>query len=141
MACEIAALDGSGRQKGNAHRRGLKAEADGEIRMLLDLDRIGHACFRGTPVIVSESCGHVADPGGDDFFDATRADQLIELHVGDRPDQRQVLFFLTDDFMARGERDERFQRATHRDRHAVLDVEGDGVAQRAKLVHTKFFIC
>ena len=37
--------------------------------------------------------------------------------------------------MTGGERDERFEGAAHRDRHAVVYVAGDRVVQRAELVH------
>jgi hypothetical protein len=41
--------------------------------------------------------------------------------------------------MAGGERYQRFQRAAHRDRHAVLHIALDGLMQRAGFIHGTFF--
>src|SRR6266545_6989210 len=106
--------------------------------MLFDLDWIRDAGFRRAPVVVSQAGSDISDPGSDDFFHATGADQLVELHIGDGADQCEVGFFLANDFVTGGERNKRFQGAAHCDRVAVFDVESDGVMERAELVHTRF---
>src|SRR4029077_2303086 len=73
----------------------------------------------------------------DNLCHATRADQLIELQVGYRANQGEALSVLPDDFIARSERNERFQSASHRDGHAVLDVIGNRVMKRAHFVHVR----
>src|SRR5688572_16367379 len=104
--------------------------------MLLDFNRLRYAGFSGAPIIMSQTGGDVANPRRDDFFHAAGANELIELHVGDRTDQRQSLSLLPNDLVTRRERNQRFETAAHRDRHAVFDIASDGVMKRANLVHT-----
>jgi hypothetical protein len=40
----------------------LEAEADGEVGMLFDLDRVGNTRFRRAAVIVAQSRSDIADP-------------------------------------------------------------------------------
>src|SRR5262245_3525917 len=136
---EIASLNRASRQERNSHRTCLKTETDGEVRVLLDHERMWNTRFGGTAIIVAESRGDVSDPRCDDFCNASSADQLVELHVRDRCNQRQILSVLTDHFMARSKRYERFQCAAHRDRHAVLHVARNGFMQRADFIHGSFF--
>jgi hypothetical protein len=78
--------------------------------------------------------GDVSHPGGDDFFCAARADELIELDVGDRPDKREIALFPADDLIAGGKRNQRFKTATHRDRRAVLNA-GNRFPKRTDFAH------
>ncbi len=97
--------------------------------MLFDFDRAWNGLLGGAPIVVAQTRGDVADPGRNDFLDATGADHLIKLHVGDRADQGQISFFLADDLVASGEWNQGLKRAAHRDGHAVADFEGDSVMQ------------
>src|SRR4026207_1997830 len=95
--------------------------------MFLYFDKVRNASFGRAPVIVPQTGGDVADPRGDDFPNTAGADQLVELYVGDRSDQGQIPFLLTNDLMTRGEGDQRFERTAHGNRSAILDVESDRI--------------
>jgi hypothetical protein len=86
---------------------------------------------------MTETRGNIADPGCDDLFYATSADQLIELHIGYRRDQGEVFFLLPYNLVAGGEWNQRFQRASHGDGVAVVDVLRDSVMESSKLVHIR----
>ena len=103
--------------------------------MFLDFDGVGNSRFRGAAIIVPQSRRHVANPGGNNFLHATCADELIKLHIRNRPDKSQISSLLADDFIARGERDQRFERAAHGDGHVIVNVRGNGIMKRAHFVH------
>jgi hypothetical protein len=86
---------------------------------------------------MSEARGDVAYPGGYDFFCAARPDELIELHVRDRRNERKIRFMLANDLMACGKGDQGFQTASHRDRRTVLHIGRDGVVKRTDLIHCR----
>src|SRR5687768_2401039 len=105
--------------------------------MLLNFNRLRYTGFGRPPVVVTETGGDIADPGGDNLLYATGADQLVELHVGDRRDQGEVLFFLPYNLIAGGEWNQRFQPASHRDGISVIDAFRDGIMKTSKLVHIR----
>jgi hypothetical protein len=128
-AGKIAPHDRSCRKKRHSRGSGLQRQAHGEVGVFLDFNRPGNPRFRGAPVVMAETGGDIPDPRGDDLSDAAGADHLIELHVRYRSDQSEVLLLLADDLVACRERDQRFERAAGGDRHAVLNVGGDRLAQ------------
>ena len=99
---DVATLDRSGRQEGQSHSRRLERQTNGKIGMLLDFQRYRLAKFGGTAKIVAQPCGHIANPRRLNLLNAAGADELIELYIGYRSDQGQILAVLADDSMARG---------------------------------------
>jgi hypothetical protein len=105
--------------------------------MLLNFNRLRYAGFGRPPVIVTETGGDIADPGCDDLFNATGADQLVELHIGYRRDQGEIFLSLPYNLVAGGEWNQRFEPAPHGDGTAVMDVLRDSVMEISNLVHIR----
>ena len=59
---EIASLNRASRQEWNSHRTRLKAETDGEVRVLLDLDRMWNPRFGSTAIIVAQPRSDISHP-------------------------------------------------------------------------------
>lgn len=78
---------------------------------------------------------YIADPRCNDLFDTARADELIELDIRNRRDQRQLPFPLADGFVTGREWNERFQSTAHGDRHAVLHVRRNGLMEALNFRH------
>jgi hypothetical protein len=105
--------------------------------VILDFNRVRYAGFGRPPVIVTETRGNIADPGCEDLFYATGANQLVELHVGYRRDQGEVFLTLSYNLVAGGEWNQRFEAAPHGDGTAVMDVSRDCVMETSNLVHIR----
>ena len=93
----------------------------------------GTPLLHGAAIVVAEAGADIADPRGDDAADASGADELVEQHVGDGADQREVPAPLADQLVTGGERDGRLERGAHADRGAVGDEAGDGLLHRHQL--------
>src|SRR5438094_6982145 len=91
--------------------------------------------MRLAAIIVAKAGCAASDTCRDDILCTSRADQLIELHVGYRRYQREVVFLLPDNLVARRERDKRFEPTTHSDGHAIFDFLCDGVMQTSDFIH------
>src|SRR5262247_585779 len=77
-APKITTLDRPGWKKRQTRGRSLQSQADCKVGVLLNLDGLGNSRFRGATIIVAQPGGHIADPGGNNLFYATCADQLIK---------------------------------------------------------------
>src|SRR5205809_6029233 len=66
---DVAAEERARRQARDVPRRRPQGERDGEIRMVVDLDRPRHRLLARPAVAVPEALGHVADPSGSDAAD------------------------------------------------------------------------
>src|SRR6266704_4038109 len=120
------------RQERNAHGSGLQRERYGEVGHVEDLHAI---LLDGAAEIIDGAHHYVAYPGGDDFLNASGADQLIEESVGNGADQGQVAFGLTDDFVAGGKGDHLLHLQAERDGRTIGDELGDGVMHGAEFRH------
>src|SRR3989338_65429 len=133
---KVASARGFRGQEREPHSGCLESEADGEVGMLLYLQRAGNPVFHGPAKVVRQAGGDISHPGGDDFPRAARDDDLVQLDVRYRRDQGEIAFLLADDFVAGGERYERFQPASHGHGHAVLNVSRDSFGQAAHFIHS-----
>ncbi len=86
--------------------------------------------FGGAPVVVSQPFADVAHPGSPHFAHTSRTDKLIEEHIRDGADQRQVAPLLANEFMPGGKRDERLQRQPQRDRCSIWHKAFDSLTHR-----------
>ena len=130
-ADDIAPHPGQRRQVGETHRGRLERQANGEVRMVFHDDPPRLPLFVGAAKPVTRSTRDVAHPGGDHLGHCAGGDQLVERHVRDRPDQRQVLAALADDLVHSGEGDAGLERQAERDGIAVVHLFGDRLLQRA----------
>jgi hypothetical protein len=83
---------------------------------------------------VRESGRDVTDPRCRHAPNASRADELIERDVRDRPDELELAPALADQLMRERERDRWFESAPERDRRAVRDEARDGLREADALV-------
>ena len=102
--------------------------------MVFHHDAPGHALLVGAPKAIARPARHIPDPCRDHLRNRAGGDQLVECHVGDRPDQRQVAPLLPDDFVNRGERDSGLEGEAQRNGVAVMHVLRDRVAEGLALV-------
>jgi len=131
---DIAAHAREGRQVGETHRGGLQRQSDREVGVILHDDAPRLALFIGAPKAVSGPSGDVPHPRRNHLRHRAGRDHLVERHVGNGTDQRQVTALLADDLVHRGERDAGLQGKPERDRVAIVHLLGDRLAQRAPLV-------
>ena len=76
----------------------------------------------------------VAAPREDQLFGTAGADHLVVDEIRRHAHQRQVTFFLTDDFMACRKRDQ-VGKAFHADRVAIVDVAAHSFLEGEKFSH------
>ena len=129
-AQDIAAQQGSRGQARHVPRRGPEREGDGEVRVVVDLERTWDPVLARSPVAVAETLGHVADPGGGDAAHAPGADELVEQGIRDGPDQLEVPPALPDHLVPGGEGDERLEGGAHCHGGAIGHVSLDGLPHR-----------
>ena len=103
---DIAAQRGARGQERYTHRSCLQGERHGEIRQVENFHSI---LFHRPPKIVGRAHYHVADPGSNGFFYASRSNHLIKENVGNRTNKRKVAFLLTYDFVCSREWDHLLQ--------------------------------
>src|SRR6266849_5677205 len=106
---DVTTDPGEGRQVGQTHRRRLERQPDREVRMVFHHDPTRLALLVGATKTVARSTRDIAHPGRDYLRHRAGRDQLIEGHVRDRPDERQILSPLADDLVHGGERNARFE--------------------------------
>jgi len=74
--------------------------------MLFDLERLRPALLDGIPEAMQRADARVASPGENQLLRAAGANQLVVEEIRRHPNQRQVADALTDDLVARRERNE-----------------------------------
>ena len=76
------------RDVGRADGAGLERQREGEVRVVLDLERrAGTAVLDRAAIVMAQPGADVADPRRGDLPHAARADELVEEDVGDRADE------------------------------------------------------
>ncbi len=130
---DVAAEQGPRRNVGDAEGARQERQREREVRVVGDGEGMGLALLRRASVVMAEPRADVADPRRDHPPRRARADQLVEQHVRDRPDQREVALALADDLVAGRERDGRLEGRADADRRAVWHHTRDRVPQRDEL--------
>ena len=133
-ADDVSPNSSEGWQIGQTHSGSLERQSNREVGVVLHHDPARHALLIGPPKPIARSARHIAHPGGDHLRHGAGGDQLVERHVGDRPDQRQVAPLLADDFVNRGEWYPRLEGEAQRDGVAIMNVLRDRLAEGSALV-------
>src|SRR5262249_45244149 len=124
-----------GREVGHTERGGLQRQRDGEVRVVLDLERPRDPLLERPAEAVARAVLDVADPGRHHPAGAAGRDELVEADVGDGADEREVAAALADQLVGGGEGNEALQRGAQGHDTPIRDVPAHRLDQRQDLAH------